>query len=413
VSDKRLPGAGLDEAPEEPGQGPDEPELSVAIDLSRRKSAPPPELVRGPIVGARRAAGPYVTMTRIALAQLARSRLARLGSLLLACLGFVAILADVLANDLPLACRWRGVLYLMPAVTRPTSLESMDCTRMKRDHGPGDWQIPPLVAYGPSEISESRPRPGEVLDVTSGAEDVLLPPLTRGHPFGTDRLGRDVFARVVHGTRTALGLGLVASLVLVAIGVVLGALAGFLGGVIDAIVARSVEALTAIPTLVLVLVVGALVPHPTTATLLWTIALTRWTELARLVRAEVLLTLGSDHVSAARALGASPLRVLRRHVLPNAVGPAIVAAAFGVASVVVVEAAVDFLHAGSPDTLASWGESLGEARAHPQAWWLVAFPAATLLATLVALNLVGEAARDALDPRLRGVGGELTEGMRG
>jgi peptide/nickel transport system permease protein len=414
VSDERPPRSDLDPAPSEPGAGPhEETELSVAIDLSRRKSAPPPDLVRESILGARREAGPYVTMTRIALTQLARSRVARLGSLMLACLGFVAILADVLASDLPLACRWRGVLYLMPAVTRPTALGDEDCTRMERDHSPGDWQIPPLVAYGPSEVSESRPRLGEAGDVPSGDEDVLLPPLTHGHPFGTDRLGRDLFARVVHGTRTALGQGLVASFVLVAIGVALGALAGFLGGLIDAIVARSVEALTAIPTLVLVLVVGALVPHPTTATLLWTIALTRWTELARLVRAEVLLTLGSDHVSAARALGASPLRVLRRHVMPNAIGPAIVAAAFGVASVVVVEAAVDFLHVGSPDTMASWGESLGEARAHPQAWWLVAFPAATLLTTLVALNLVGEAARDALDPRLRGVGGELTEGMRG
>ncbi|HLK37542.1 MAG TPA: hypothetical protein VKU41_12370, partial [Polyangiaceae bacterium] len=92
---------------------------------------------------------------------------------------------------------------------------------------------------------------------------------------------------------------------------------------------------------------------------------------------------------------------------------AIVAAAFGVASVIVVEATVDFLRAGSPDTIASWGESMGEARAHPHAWWLIAFPVAALLTTVAALNLVGEAARDALDPRLRGVGEELTEGMRG
>ena len=113
-----------------------------------------------------------------------------------------------------------------------------------------------------------------------------------------------------------------------------------------------------------------------------------------------LRALGTDYVAAARALGASPTRVLRRHVLPNAIGPAVVAVAFGVASVVLTEAAVDFLRVGPPSTMASWGEALGEARTHAGAWWLVAFPGVSLLATLVALNLVGEAARDALDPRV-------------
>jgi peptide/nickel transport system permease protein len=236
---------------------------------------------------------------------------------------------------------------------------------------------------------------------TQVSVDALLPPLVRGHLLGTDALGRDLFSRVVHGARTALGLGLAGAMVLVALGVALGALAGFVGGIADSIVTRAVEALSAIPTLLLVLVVGATVEHPTAATLIWTIALTRWTELARLVRAEVLLVLGSDYVTAARALGASPSRLLRRHVLPNAVGPAIVAAAFGVASIILAEAAVDFLRVGPPDTMASWGEALGEARGHAGAWWLIVFPGMALLATLLSLNLIGEAARDALDPRLR------------
>ncbi|MGH7272492.1 MAG: ABC transporter permease, partial [Polyangiaceae bacterium] len=136
------------------------------------------------------------------------------------------------------------------------------------------------------------------------------------------------------------------------------------------------------------------------------------TDLARLVRAEVLLTLGLDYVAAARALGASPSRVLRRYVLPNAIGPAVIAMAFGMASVVLTEAAVEFLRVAPPNTMASWGEALGEARSHAGAWWLVVFPGLALLATLIALNMVGEAARDALDPRLRGVGRELAEGLR-
>jgi peptide/nickel transport system permease protein len=301
-----------------------------------------------------------------------------------------------MASDLPIACRWHGALYLMPGVTHPAALADVDVARMRREAGPGDWLVPPLVAHGP--------------DWPGGDDEVLRAPLSGGHLLGTDAMGRDVFARVVHGARTAFVLGLGASGVLVLIGVALGALAGFAGGAIDSMVSRLVESLTAIPTLVLVLVVGALVPHPTTATLLWTIGLTRWTELARLVRAEVLHALGDDYVTAARALGVSPVRVLWRHVMPNAIGPAIVAAAFGIASVVLVEAAVDFLRVGSPETMASWGEAMGEARAHAEAWWLVVFPGVALLATLVALNLVGEAARDALDPRLRGPGGTSVPG---
>ncbi len=381
---------------------PSEPaERSVAIDLSRRKlqvtAATADEIVRASLVEVRRGAAPYVTMTRIALAQLARSRLARLGGLVLAAFVLVAALADVLASDLPLACRWHGTIYVLPAVTHPAALDGVDCSQMRRQPMAGDWKIEPLVAFGPLQVD---------------AASALLPPLVQGHPFGTDAEGRDVFSRTGHGARTALGLGLGASAVLVLLGVLLGALAGFMGGALDTLVTRTIESFTAIPTLVLVLIVGALVPHPTTAILLWTIALTRWTDLARMVRAEVLLALGADYVTAARALGATPSRILRRHVLPNAIGPAIVAAAFGIASVVLIEAAVDFLHVGPADATASWGEALGQARGHPDAWWLIVFPGSALLAMLIALNLVGEAARDALDPRLRGVGEELTEAMR-
>jgi len=312
------------------------PQPSATLDLTRRKDSRPPAPPRRSIARGGRAAGPYVTMARIAIGQLARSRFARVGVAVLAAIVFFAVFADLLAGS-------------------------------------------------PTQVSV----------------DVLLPPLTRGHLLGTDAVGRDLFSRVVHGARTALGLGLAGAMVLVALGVAIGALAGFVGGMLDSIVTRAVEALSAIPTLLLVLVVGATVEHPTAATLIWTIALTRWTELARLMRAEVLLVLGSDYVTAARALGASPSRLLRRHVLPNAVGPAIVAAAFGVASIILAEAAVDFLRVGPPDTMASWGEALGEARGHAGAWWLIVFPGAALLATLLSLNLIGEAARDALDPRLR------------
>ncbi len=363
------------------------PDGSVPLELRQRKATRPSDVGKASIASAKRAAAPYVTMTRHALTQLAKSRLARAGGFLLAAFVAMAVFADVLASDLPLACRWQGKIYVLPCVTHPPALDALTCRAMRHAEEPGDWLVAPFVAHGPS-------RPGD-------PSEVLLPPLRAGHPLGTDSRGRDLFARVVHGARTAFTLAFVGALILVVLGVTFGALAGFLGGIVDGLLARTVESLTAIPTLLLVLVVEALVPHPTTATLIWTIALTRWTELARLVRAEVLHVLGRDYVTAARALGASPARVLGRHILPNAIGPTIVAATFGVASIIVVEAAVDFLRVGPPDTLASWGEALGEARLHPDAWWLIVFPGAALLATLIALNLIGEAARDALDPWLR------------
>lgn len=370
----------------------------LTLHLSRRKSAGIRPIVRNSLRAARRIAAPYATMAHIAAAHLWQSRMARVGALVLLVLAAVAASANLLASDLPVACRWKGTLYVLPDVIRPAALSSTDCLDMERDRSPGDWTIEPLVPFGPAE---------------EDAAAVLAPPLSARHPLGTDAHGRDLLARVVYGARTALSLGLVGSLVMVALGTSLGAAGGFLGGIVDSLVSRAVESLTAIPTLLIVLVVGGLVRHPTTSTLLWTIALTRWTELARLVRAEVLVTLGNDYITAARALGVSPWRILLRHVFPNAIGPAIVAATFGVAAIILTEAAVDFLGVGPPDATASWGETLGESRSHPAAWWLIAFPGAALLATLAALNLVGEAARDALDPKLRGVTEEVTEGMRG
>jgi peptide/nickel transport system permease protein len=390
-------------APAPPGRGQQqdetpEPSREVAIDLSRRKdtahrgsgraSIAGREALRKSLVGAGHVAAPYMAETRSLLARLGADRLSRIGALVLACLAIVAVFGDFVASDLPVVCRWKGTVYVLPNVMHPATLAGVDSEQMQARGAPGDWSLEPLVAHGPmSAGADAKP---------------LLAPLSPGHPLGTDATGRDVLARVVFGARTALGVGFAASVVLVLLGVVLGALAGFAGGVVDGLVSRAVESLTAIPTLVLVLVVGAVLPHPTTSTLLWTIALTRWAELARLVRAEVLLALGQDYVVAARALGASAPRLLAKHVLPNVVAPATVAASFGVASVVLTEAAVDFLRVGSPDGLASWGEAMGEARAHPEAWWLTVFPGAALLATLVALNLIGEAARDAMDPRLLG-----------
>jgi peptide/nickel transport system permease protein len=333
-----------------------DPDGSVVFELSRRKLPVPPS-----------------GTTFYALAVMLRSRLARTGALVLSLLVFIALFADLLASDLPVACVLQGKVVLLPNVTR--EIQSAEGASLRID---------PLVLYGPLQVTQ----------------DVLVPPTTR-HPLGTDMLGRDVFARVVHGTRSVLLVGLAAALAFVALGVVLGALAGFFGGVIDTAVARLVETLSAFPTLVIALVVQTIVARPSVTTLLLAITLTRWTEVARIVRAEVLLASEQDYVTSARALGAGPWRVLVRHVLPNAVAPAFVAVTFGIASVVLVEATLDFLGIGVPTAVPSWGEALGEAREHADAWWLFLGPGLMMFLCVGSFNIVGEALRDALDPRLR------------
>lgn len=346
---------------------------SIPIPLSRRSRPPPapglpqretaiPKAPAPPMGGVHWGPDPEAT-TR---------RLGKIGTLVAALLVIVAIFADMLASDRPIACKVDGRLFLFPNVTQT----EVDASR-------AEWRIDALVAHGPSSTSRPLLRPGEV----------------RGHPFGTDRDGHDVFARVVHGTRSYLVFALLAMAASIALGVLFGALAGLFGGPTDAFVSRAIESISAFPPLVLVLGVQAAVPTPTLLTLFLAIALTRWPEVARLVRGEVILASTRDYALAARALGASPIRILRKHIMPNVRGPLIVAAAIGVSAIVLTEASLDFLRVGPPAGAASWGETMSEFRDAPGAWWLLAFPGLLIVATVIALTLLGEAIREGLDPR--------------
>lgn len=384
----------MSEAEERPSAAPeggDEHGESIPLLLARTSSRARwpdrerPPRSRAPASRSPRPA-PRPGAVRTALPAVARSAMGGVGLLLAATLVLVAVFADLLASDLPIACRVSGEVYLLPAVTRPLELATMPRDVLAERTS---WAVRPLVAHGPGAPDPASARP------------LLAPGADRGHPLGTDRLGRDVFARVVHGTRSYLVFALLAVLASIGLGALLGALGGLLGGATDAFVGRAIETVSAFPPLVLVIGIQAAVPTPTVGTLFFAIALTRWPEVARLVRGEVMLAATRDYVLAARALGASPMRVLRRHIAPNVRGPLAVAAAIGISAVVLTEASLDFLRVGVPAGAASWGETMSQFRDAPHAWWLLAFPGVLLFATVIGHNLVGEAFRHALDPRGR------------
>jgi peptide/nickel transport system permease protein len=358
--------------------------------LSRLSAAPaPPSTPRRPKTAPENAAPPLAGVDWANPGALSH-RLGVAGLLVATLLLLLSIFADLVASDLPIACKMHGTVFVLPNVTHPPALRAMDRVVLERE---ADWLVRPLVAYGPaaSPGEERQPLLSPGLALRSRAR----------HPLGTDREGRDVFARVVHGTRSYLVFALAAVLASLALGAVFGAIAGLFGGAPDAIVSRVIESVSAFPPLVLVLGVQAAVPQPTLLTLFLAIALTRWPEVARLVRGEVMLATTRDYVVAARALGATPLRVLRRHIVPNVRAQLIVASAVGVSAVVLTEASLDFLRVGTPKDAASWGETMSQFRDAPSAWWLLAFPGALLVVTIIAYNLMGEALRDALDPRSR------------
>ncbi len=230
------------------------------------------------------------------------------------------------------------------------------------------------------------------------AYHVLLPPSAE-HWFGTDELGRDVLTRVIHGARISLKVGFVAVGIAVVIGTLVGLAAGFYGGWIDGILMRFVDIMLCFPTFFLILAVIAML-EPSIWYIMIIIGLTGWMGVARLVRAEVLSLRERDFVLAARALGASDLRILFRHIFPNAMSPVLVSATLGVAGAILTESALSFLGIGVQPPTPSWGNILTSGKDYIEfAWWLSFFPGLAILVTVLSYNLLGEGLRDALDPR--------------
>ncbi len=269
----------------------------------------------------------------------------------------------------------------------------------------------PPIAYGFAETHfEESLLPPSWSDAWSAARASRAADVRPGEPaqgslsrhlLGTDALGRDVAARLLHGGRLSLAVGFLATALVVALGVVAGAVAGIFGGRVDVLFQRVVEVVQSFPALLLVLAGVAFVPrasvHPVVAISL-AIAFVRWTGVARLVRGECLRLRELEFATAARALGLSPLRIAFRHLLPAALPPVLVAAAFASSDAVLTESAISFLGLGNGPPTPSWGGLIAEER-DAGVWWLQVFPGLFVFATVVAYNLVGEGLREALDPR--------------
>jgi peptide/nickel transport system permease protein len=224
-------------------------------------------------------------------------------------------------------------------------------------------------------------------------------PPTLAHPFGTDLASRDVLARVIYGARISLGVAMLAVLLATTLGVAYGMAAGYLGGRIDALLMRILDGLIAIPRVLLLIVLLSYWQQGVTALVLG-IGFTGWFVIARLVRAEVLAAKPREYVAAAVALGARRSRVLLRHILPNVIGPAIVAATLAVAQVIALEAGLSFLGFGARTQYASWGSIILDAQGgFNQLWWIPLFPGLAIISTALAFNVLGDGLRDRIAGR--------------
>ena len=231
--------------------------------------------------------------------------------------------------------------------------------------------------------------------------DAKQPPSLR-HWMGTDKLGRDLASRIVYGARTSLLIGVTSVSLAIAVGAALGAVAGFFGRWVDAVIMRLMDVMLAFPSLLLALGIVALT-GPRLLNAMLAVGIVSIPTYARIVRASVLAEVGKDYVTASRALGVSPMRLLLHHVMPNALAPLIVAASLGIGTAILEAAGLGFLGLGAQPPLAEWGLMLADNRQSMTSfWWLVTCPGVAIMLTVLGFNLLGDGLRDVLDPRLRG-----------
>jgi peptide/nickel transport system permease protein len=308
--------------------------------------------------------------------KLLSNRRGRTGAMLLAIIAFFAVFADWIAADAPVFLYQEGHSFVLPAVTSADRFRARRADEIASSLESGDFALWPLFRAGPSSSAAGAP----------------MATASTSHPLGTDAFGRDVLARLIHGARASLFLGMVVALLSLALGLTLGSLAGALGGMWDAVIERFVEVVGVFPAVVAVALVRALERRPSLWSLVIVMAAVNAANVARLTRVLVLRSLAEEWALAAVAIGAAPLRIAFRHLAPHLAAPLAVSAVLAVGSVVLTETSLSFLDLGLPSQIASWGEMLGEVRwgAGPR----ILLPAIFALGVTVgALYLVADAIR--------------------
>ncbi len=317
----------------------------------------------------------------------------------------IAVSAPLIAGTRPIVVRYKGELYF-PAMWHynrswENPIFSKDRFRANyianlKAKDPESWAVWPLVYQDPYR----RVR-GDLVWPDSPENPANGPP-SRTNWFGTNSQGFDVFASMVHGAQTAVSVGFVSMGIAAAIGITLGAMAGYFGGWVATIISRIIEVVMCIPTLVLILALVALLDRVTNFHLMVIVGCTGWTGIARLTRAEFMKLKQLEFVSAARAMGAGPTRVMFTHILRNALAPVLVPITFGIADAILIESGLSFLGFGASPPNPSWGTLLSAGRnSIEQTWWLIVFPGAAIFLTVLAYNLIGEGLREAIDARLK------------
>lgn len=311
-----------------------------------------------------------------------KNRLAVAGLCVVGLLLAIAALAPLLANDRPyIYITGEKVYFPLFAKMFGINHELKDADLRKNSY-PG-FKIFPPVPYSYSEY-----------DLNS----IVAPPGPK-HLLGTDEQGRDLFARMIHGSRVSILIGFIAVAIYVTIGIIIGSIAGYYGGWIDIVISRFIEIVMCFPTFFLILTILALV-EPNLVSVMVVIGLTSWTGIARIVRGEFLKLREMDFVTASRAVGARDPWIIARHILPNSLAPVLVSATFGIASTILIESSLSFLGFGVQPPTPSWGDILSQSRIFMDfAWWLTLIPGFAIFITITAYNLVGEGLQDAIDPK--------------
>jgi len=246
------------------------------------------------------------------------------------------------------------------------------------------------IGHGPNQ---------QFIDIGENANGGPVPPSSTFW-FGTDSSGRDLFIRVLYGARVSLAVGVLATLISIALGVVFGLAAGYLGGTVDVVIARIIDVMLAIPFLVIAISVATIF-RPSFWLVIFVVGVLSFTYPARIVRGQVISLKEKEYIQAARALGAGPLRIMFIDLLPNVIAQVIVYGSLLIPASIVIEATLSFLGVGIPPPTADWGQMISDAAGYYQYgyWWYLLFPSLALLITTLAFNILGDSVRDALDPR--------------